>query len=188
MIALIYLCGVLFILYGMCIFLIILIKNCTLSEARTILASFFRENSYLLSNDHNYMCELNKIVLDVLGEERYKKMCVLEEHSSTIFFEESNSGLSSINIVVSVSDDNEKLQLENLVNSKTKFYLNNYKLKEIVTYVEWDTSKIFGYPLLKITYPQTDDECERIRSLKNVEIKNIISSSSDIIDDSEDLL
>ena len=55
MLPLIYLCGVLFLLYGMCIFLIILIKNCSLTEARVLLASFFKENSYSLSNDFNYI-------------------------------------------------------------------------------------------------------------------------------------
>lgn len=85
-------------------------------------------------------------------------------------------------------DDNEKIQLQTLIEAKTQFYLRNYKIKDLVTIVEWDKSAVFGYPMLKITYPRTDEECARIRSIKRVEADNIISSTSDIIDDSEDLL
>lgn len=188
MLPLIYLCGVLFLLYGMSIFLIILIKNCSLSEARSTLTSFFKENSYSLSNDINYIQELNKIIRDIIGQERYDKLVILEEHSRTIFFEDNSSGLACVNIVVSIADDNEKIQIQTLAEAKTQFYLSNYKINDIVTNIEWDKSTVFGYPMLKITYPRNEEECKRIQALKNVEINNIISSSNDIIDDSEDLL
>lgn len=67
MIALLYISGFLFLVYGMSIFLIILFKNCSLAEAKTTLASFFKETGYSLSSDFNYLSELNKIVLDVRG-------------------------------------------------------------------------------------------------------------------------
>lgn len=187
--ALISLAGVFFIIYGMSIFFIILFKNCSFAEARQTLSSFFNENAtYDLASDINFNRDINQIVCDVLGQERYQNLCTLAKHHPALYFEKYGSGLACVNVVLSTSDANEQLQLESLINSRVKFYLINYKLKDIVTYVEWEKSEIFGFPLLRITFPRNDDDVERIKALRNLKIKNIIASSGDVYDDSEDLL
>lgn len=183
---------ILFFTYFLSVFFVKLAKNCSWREAREIiaalLASLLKENEYDLSTDSNYLHDLNKIIMDVVGTQRYQQLCDLDILAPTISFNNKHSGTPSVCISVKPNDDSEKLQLEYLIRSTTEIYLENYNLGKTVTKLSWEDNKVLGIPMIVIYYPTNDIQYEALIKSKHYEVKNTLSSMNDILDDEEDLI
>lgn len=162
--------------------------HCTFKEAIISIASFLRQGEYELSADQNYCRECNQIVKDILGEKKYEDLCTLNPHSLTLYFNDMHSGTPSVCITVKPSDDSERLQLSNILESKTREYLTNYRFPAIETLVSWSENTTLGLPMLVIEYARNKKEADSIRRRKLEATKTLLASSTDVLDDEEDLL
>lgn len=170
------------------VFLVKIVTMKPLKECREKIAAFINNDDYELSADINYMTEVNKIVCDILGETRYKQLCTLSEYSLCLLFQDKHSGAPYVAITVNPANDNEKLQLETILHEKTKLYLKNYKTEFMQTYVYWDNNLVLGYPQLIIMYARNQEELNFLQNKKELEACNILAASTDVIDETEDLL
>lgn len=161
--------------------------HCTLKEAIFSIASFLRQGEYELSADQNYCRECNQIIKDILGDKRYENLCTLNPYSSTLFFADAHAGNPSVCITVKPSDDSERLQLSNILEAKTRVYLTNYR-SDIETLVSWSENTSLGLPMLVIEYARNKKEADSIRRKRLDAAKTILTASTDILDEEEDLL
>lgn len=161
--------------------------HCTLKEAIFSIASFLRQGEYELSADQNYCRECNQIVKDIIEDKRYDDLCKLNSYSPTLYFNDAHAGNPSVCITVKPSDDSERLQLENILEAKTRVYLTNYK-SDIETLVSWSENTNLGLPMLIIEYARNKKEADSIRQKKLDAAKTILTASTDVIDEEEDLL
>ena len=90
-------------------------------------------------------------------------------------------------ITVKPSDDSERLQLENILEAKTRVYLTNYR-SDIETLVSWSENTSLGLPMLVIEYARNKKEADSIRQKKLDAAKTILTASTDVIVEEEDLL
>lgn len=165
------------------------LNNYTWKEAILQIVSFFKENDYELSADQNYCRECNQIIKDIVGNERYNKLCSLDHHFSMISFYDAHAGNPSVCITVKPSDDSERLQLENILEAKTRVYLTNYRsAPAIETLVSWSENTNLGLPMLVIEYARNKKEADSLRQRKLAGVQTILNSSTDVLDEEEDLL
>lgn len=165
------------------------INHYSWKEAICEIASLLKENGYELSADQNYCRECNQIIKDIVGNERYNKLCSLDHHFSMISFYDAHAGTPSVCITLNPADDSERLQLENILEAKTRVYLTNYRsAPAIETLVSWSENTTLGLPMLVIEYARNKKEADSIRQRKLENAKTILASSTDVLDDEEDLL
>ena len=162
-------------------------ENCTFKEAIISIVSFLRQGGYELSADQNYCRECNQIVKDIIEDKRYDDLCKLNSYSPTLYFNDAHAGTPSVCITVKPSDDSERLQLENILEAKTRVYLTNYK-SDIETLVSWSENTSLGLPMLVIEYARNKKEADSIRQKKLDAAKTILTASTDVLDEEEDLL
>lgn len=179
--------SILFILILISILVFKKINNYTWKEAILQIVSFLKENGYELSADQNYCRECNQIIKDILGDKRYEDLCKLNPYISTLFFADAHAGNPSVCITVKPSDDSERLQLSNILEAKTRVYLTNYR-SDIETLVSWSENTSLGLPMLVIEYARNKKEADCIRQKKLDAAKTILTASTDVIDEEEDLL
>ena len=149
------------------------------------LVSFFC--NYKLEQDPNYLKSLNQAILDIIGEEQYKKMCTLNTYFNLISFSLPASGNPAVLITINYLNQSEKVQLEMILKNITSNFLSNYKLPDLAVNSYWDTNTTIGYPMLVIMYSRNRTESNMLQLQLKDKAKKIISSS-EVIDDSEDLL
>lgn len=164
------------------------INHYSCKEAICEIASLLKENGYELSADQNYCRECNQIIKDIVGDERYNKLCSLNHHFLMIYFSDAHAGNPSVCITVKPSDDSERLQLENILEAKTRVYLTNYNRSDIETLVSWSENTNLGLPMLVIEYARNKKEADSIRQKRLDAAKTILTASTDVIDEEEDLL
>ena len=172
------------VVYGVTSAIVMTVCKCSFSDARTIIAGWFKgTREYEISRDMNYKRDVNTACEDVLGSERYKKLKDLDKYTSTLYFIES-SGYPSVYITLNPSDDNEKIQLQNILEENTRFYLCNYEKEGMDLISEWGQNEILRLPMLIIGYSRNQKEAEAIRRKKESEAeKIIISENTDIYDE-----
>lgn len=165
------------------------INHYSCKEAICEIASLLKENGYELSADQNYCRECNQIIKDIVGDERYNKLCSLDHHFSMISFYDAHAGNPSVCITLNPADDSERLQLENILEAKTRVYLTNYRsTPAIETLVSWSENTTLGLPMLIIEYARNKKEADSIRQRKLDGVQTILASSTDVLDEEEDLL
>ena len=165
------------------------INHYSCKEAICEIASLLKENGYELSADQNYCRECNQIIKDILGDKRYENLCTLNPYSYTLFFADAHAGNPSVCITVNPSDDSERRQLENILEAKTRVYLTNYRsAPAIETLVSWSENTNLGLPMLVIEYARNKKEADSIRQKRLDAAKTILTASTDVIDEEEDLL
>ena len=163
-------------------------ENCTFKEAIISIVSFLKQGEYELSADQNYCRECNQIVRDILGDKRYKDLCILNPYSLTLYFNDTHSGTPSVCITVKPSDDSERLQLSNILEAKTREYLTNYNRSDIETLISWSENTSLGLPMLIIEYARNKKEADSIRQKRLAAAKTILTAATDVLDEEEDLL
>lgn len=163
------------------------INHYSWKEAICEIASLLKENGYELSADQNYCRECNQIVKDIIDDKRYDDLCKLNLYSPTLYFNNAHAGNPSVCITVKPSDDSERLQLENILEAKTRVYLTNYR-SDIETLVSWSENTSLGLPMLVIEYARNKKEADSIRQKKLDAAKTILTASTDVLDEEEDLL
>lgn len=164
------------------------INHYSCKEAICEIASLLKENGYELSADQNYCRECNQIVRDILGDKKYEDLCKLNPYSSTLFFADEHAGNPSVCITVNPANDSERLQLANILEAKTRVYLTNYKFSDQETYVSWSENTNLGLPMLVIEYARNKKEADSIKQKNLDAAKTILTASTDVIDEEEDLL
>lgn len=164
------------------------INNYSWKEAICEIASLVKSNGYELSADQNYCRECNQIVKDIIDDKRYYDLCKLNSYSPTLYFNDAHAGNPSVCITVKPSDDSERLQLSNILEAKTRVYLTNYNRSDIETLVSWSENTSLGLPMLIIEYARNKKEADCIRQKKLDAAKTILTASTDVIDEEEDLL
>ncbi len=134
-------------LYGMGIVVLKIVTKCSVQEAREIIADFiksqFNENNtieYELKNDENYIREVNTVCEDILGEKRYKDLCLLTKNSITVEFRES-SGYPSVYITVNPIDENDRIRMQNILVDTTRLFIENYNITDLEVIAEWGENR-----------------------------------------------
>ena len=167
---------------------IMYLKKCSFMEAVTFIASSFLKNEYELSSDFNYYNDCCKILKDILGDKRFDDLCELDQYSPIIFFNDTHAGNPSVCITVNPSYDSERIRLSNILEDKTRIQLTNYYETNQETFVSWSENKKLSLPMLVIEYARNKKEADAIRQKKLYAAKTILTASTDIIDEEEDLL
>lgn len=171
--------------YGIIIFIIIAIKNCNYNDAKKILVGFLKSShDYELSADRNYYFSLCHTIKEIIGDSRYEELVKLDSFIPLIQFFDTHAGVPSVEITLNFSDENEKLQIETILVSLTKQYLVNYgepSGQEVA--ISWKKNLQVGFPTLVIFYARNALELKSIKKMKQEEVKNIITSNTDIVDE-----